>query len=247
MLAVPSALRRGVPVHRVEGVELDRLRLAVHAVLDVRAADRRRALRAQGERAAAAVLERVHLLLHDVRARPRGPLEERGVLEHGRQDRPVAVERAQALGLVDDVPPERLLGRHDVVRPARPLDPRTSLTPPAPRAARRGTGCGRARRRASSPARGRGRRPSPADSVSTSDADRREQRVPVGAGEVGSPDRAGEEHVAGEQAAVRVVGEVRGRVPGDGEHVEVDARDLERLPASSRTSGVCGRRGTRAG
>ena len=35
---------------------------------------------------------------------------------------PVAVERAEALHLVRHAPPERLLGREDVVGAARPLD-----------------------------------------------------------------------------------------------------------------------------
>ena len=51
----------------------------------------------------------------------RGAREELGVLEHRRLDRPVAVERAEPLHLADDALPERLLGREDVVRAARPL------------------------------------------------------------------------------------------------------------------------------
>src|SRR2546430_538952 len=93
-------------------------------MLEVGAGDRRRAFRAQGQRAAALVLERVHLLLDDVGARAGGALEERGVLEGGRLDRAVAIERAEALGLSDDELPERLLGRKDVVGAARRLEDR---------------------------------------------------------------------------------------------------------------------------
>src|SRR4029453_10079176 len=67
VLAVAAALRRRIAVHRRDRVELERLRLAMEAVLQVRARDGPRALRAKRERAAAAVLERVHLLLDDVR------------------------------------------------------------------------------------------------------------------------------------------------------------------------------------
>ena len=122
VLAVAPTAGGAVPVHRPDRVELLRLRLAVQAVLDVGARDRRRALRAQGQRPVGAVGERVHLLLDDVRALPGRAQEELRVLEHGRLDRPVAVERSQPLHLARDTPPERLLGREDVVSPAGPLD-----------------------------------------------------------------------------------------------------------------------------
>ena len=51
-------------------------------------------------------------------------------------------------------------------------------------------------------------------------ADRVEQRVPVAERQVGSADRAGEEHVAREEATVGVVGNVPGRVARDVPHLE---------------------------
>ena len=122
VLAVAPAAGGAVAVHRPDRVELLRLRLAVQAVLDVGPRDRRRPLRTEGERPVRAVGERVHLLLDDVRALPRRAQEELGVLEEGRLDRPVAVERGQPLHLAGDAPPQRLLGREDVVSPAGPLD-----------------------------------------------------------------------------------------------------------------------------
>ena len=62
--------------------------------------------------------------MHDVRARSRGALEEGGVLEDGRLDRPVAVERAEPVDLGGDEPPERLLGGKDVVGASRRLEVR---------------------------------------------------------------------------------------------------------------------------
>src|SRR6185503_4315876 len=94
-LAEVAPLRGRVAVHLPERVELDRLRLAVQAVLEVGACDRRGRLRAQRQGAATLVLEGVHLLVHDVRPRAGGALEERGVLEDRRLDRSVAVERAE--------------------------------------------------------------------------------------------------------------------------------------------------------
>ncbi len=67
--------------------------------------------------------------------------------------------------------------------------------------------------------------------MSTSTADRGEQGLPVCAREIGAPDRAGEEDVAGEEAAVRVVREMGRRVAGNREHLERDARHLDRLAA----------------
>ena len=124
VLAEAPALRCRVPVHGRDRVELDRLRLAVQAVLQVRAGDRRGALGPQRQGTAAAILEGVHLLVHDVRPLARGAQEDRGVLEARRLDRPVAVERAEALGLARHQPPERLLGREDVVCAARRLEGR---------------------------------------------------------------------------------------------------------------------------
>ena len=124
VLAVAAALRRRVPVHRRDRVELHGLALPVQAVLEVGARDRGGRLGPQRQRAAAAVLEGVHLLLHHIRAFAGGAGEERGVLEHRRLDRAVAVEGAQPLGLARDEPPEWLLGREEVVGAARRLEAR---------------------------------------------------------------------------------------------------------------------------
>ena len=211
-------------------------------MLDVRAADRRGRLRAQRERPIGAIGERVHLLLDDVRARAGRPLEERRVLEDRRLDRAVAVERAQALDLRRDARPERLLGRDDVVRAARSLD--SCLPAHSAGSARRSARNGF---RASSVAE---RRDRPVAGVHDrlgrqrvdEHANRREQRVPVGSRKVRAPDRPGEEHVAGEERAVRVVGDVSRRVAGDGEDVEGDACDLEQSRRRrAATSGVCAR------
>ena len=66
---------------------------------------------------------------------------------------------------------------------------------------------------------------------STSAADRLDERVPVGVRDVGPPDGAGEEHIAGEERAVREVGDVARRVPRDVERLEGDPAELERLAA----------------
>ena len=156
VLAEAAALRRRVTPHWPHRVELQGLRLAVHPVLHVRTNDRRRGLRPQRQRAAAAVLERVHLLLDDFGAGARRAGEDLGVLERGRIDPPVAVQPADVLRRSDGPPPRGLLGRNDVVGAARRLKHCC--------AAPRGTGSVRARRPASSAGRGRSRRRSRAGS-----------------------------------------------------------------------------------
>src|SRR5436190_14946393 len=124
VLAVAAALRRGVAVHRRDREELHRLTLPVQAVLEVGAGDGRRCFGTEGQRAAALVLERVHLLLDDVRAGAGRSLEERGVLEPRGLDLAVAEELAEALRLSDHEPPERLFRGEDVVSAARRLEGR---------------------------------------------------------------------------------------------------------------------------
>ena len=231
MLAVASLAGRAVPVHRRDREELRRLWLALHPVLDVGAADRRSGLGPQRERPVRAIRERVHLLLDDVGARTGGPLEERGVLEDGRRDRPVPVERTQPLDLRRDAPPQLLLRGSDVVCAARTLDLRRPAH--AVRSARSSLRNGLPRELV---AEGRDRPVARIDDrlggkrVDEA-ADRREQRLPVGAREIGAPDRAGEEDVAGEEAAVRVVRDMGRRMAGNREHLERDARDVDRLAA----------------
>ena len=111
MLAVTALLRRRVTVHRRDREQLLGLRLAMKPVLDVRADDRRSSLRAERQRPAPTVLERIHLLLDHVGARARCPREQLGVFEDRRLDAPVAVEHAETLDLARDPLPERLFGR----------------------------------------------------------------------------------------------------------------------------------------
>ena len=111
VLAVTALLRRRVAVHRRDREQLLGLRLAMKPVLDVGAHDRRGSLRAERQRPAPTVLERVHLLLDDVGAGARRAREQLGVLEDRRLDAPVAVERAETLDLACDPLPDRLFGR----------------------------------------------------------------------------------------------------------------------------------------
>ena len=99
-LAVAPGLRALVAEERAAVGELHRLRQRLHPVLDVGAADRRRALGAQGEAAPALVLEGEHLLADDVGRVADAALEQLGVLEAGRRDRLVA-------GPSEDRPPPR--------------------------------------------------------------------------------------------------------------------------------------------
>src|SRR5947208_14744413 len=149
MLAVTALLRRRVAVHRRDREQLLRLRLAVEPVLEVGADDRRGSLRPKRQRATAAVFERVHLLLDDIRARARRAREELGVLEDGRLDAAVTGERAEAL----DLAPTRCQSGCSAGRTS--CVPRgASYLGLTRRAARRGTGWRRARRRVSFPDRG---------------------------------------------------------------------------------------------
>ena len=75
MLAVAAPTRPAVAVHRSDRVGLDGLRLLSEAVLDVCAGDRSSSLGTQRDRALAAILERVHLLVHDVGRLARRALE----------------------------------------------------------------------------------------------------------------------------------------------------------------------------
>src|SRR5262249_52043641 len=69
------------------------------------------------------------LLLDDVGPAAGRPDDEVGVLEAGRDDAAVAVERAHLLHLSRHPLPERLLGREDVVRAARRLEARHARSP----------------------------------------------------------------------------------------------------------------------
>jgi hypothetical protein len=120
-LAEAARLRALVAEERPPGPELHGLRKLVHAVLDVRAADRRGGLGAQGELAPALVGEREHLLLDDVRRRPDPAREQLEVLERRGLDPrvPGAGERAGSDRV--HAGPRRRLGGQDVERAARGL------------------------------------------------------------------------------------------------------------------------------
>ena len=111
-LAVAAGLRALVAEERAEVEELHRLRLFVHAVLEVGAADRGRPLRPQGEAAPALVFEGEHLLADDVGGAADAALEEVGVLEDRRRDRLVAgAGEDLGRGALEACPGTRLRGQ----------------------------------------------------------------------------------------------------------------------------------------
>ena len=123
LVELPEAARLGALVAE-EGPdveELHRLRQFVHPVLDVGAADRRRALGSQGDAAPALVLEGEHLLLDDVGRAADAAHEEVGVLEGGRGNLRVAGQVEDRLGDVLDGRARDRLARQHVERPARCL------------------------------------------------------------------------------------------------------------------------------
>ena len=124
VLPIAAALRAVVTPHRADRVQLLRLRLAVQAVLHVRAADRRGGLRPQRQRAPPAVRERIRLLLDHVGAASGRAHDQLGVLEAGCVDAAVPVQSGDVLHLLRHPLPERLLGRKDVVGAARRLEAR---------------------------------------------------------------------------------------------------------------------------
>ena len=89
-LAEAAGLGPVVPEHRAEVIEPHGLGLVVETVLQIGAADGRRALRAERHLLAAAVLETVHLLLDDVRFLSHRACEESGALEDRSVDPGVA-------------------------------------------------------------------------------------------------------------------------------------------------------------
>ena len=148
-LAEAAGLRRLVAECRAPPPELHRLRELVHAVLDVGAADRRRRLGPQRDRAAAEVVEGEHLLADDVGRLADRALEELGVLEDRGLDAAVAgAGEDGGRGRVDPRSPHGL-GRQYVERPLRGLEAAGHRSGESSAPARRGTGWWRARRRAS--------------------------------------------------------------------------------------------------
>ena len=99
-----TALRPLRPKIRAQVIEAHRLRLQLHAGIEVGADDRRGPLRAQRQRSIAPILEREHLLAHDVGRLAHGAHKEVGGLE-GRRLNP---EIAKPLGEVFGRPRHRL-------------------------------------------------------------------------------------------------------------------------------------------
>jgi hypothetical protein len=118
-LAEAAGLRALATEERAQVPELHRLGELVHAVLEVRAADRRGALRAQRD---LLLGEGVHLLLDDVGRRADAAGEQVGLLEQRRLDPRVAggLEDLASLAL-ERRARGRVVGQH-VVRAARGLD-----------------------------------------------------------------------------------------------------------------------------
>ena len=236
-LAVAPGLGRLVAEERAPVAQLHRLGQLVHAVLHVGAARARGALRPQRQRAPALVLEREHLLLHDVRGLAHAAREHLGVLEHGRVERRVAGQAQQLVAaLAQRGAALAVLGQH-VEGPAR------GLQLPGHRgylasSARKGF----VARSAASvvwpmwPGCTRGLRGQRVHQR----ADRLQQRRPVAAGQVDAAHRALEEHVAGEHGLL--VGDrerhVAGAVTGREHHVDVEPGQLQLLAAGQGVLGL---------
>ena len=110
-LAEAALLRLGVAEHRRHHPGLDRLRLALQAVLDIGATNLGSGFGTKRERALAAIFEGVHLLGDDVGGLARAAREQLGLLEGRGDDAPVAVGVAKSLGLVQHPLPARPLAR----------------------------------------------------------------------------------------------------------------------------------------
>ncbi len=209
-LAVAAGLRALVAEEAREVPELDRLAALVHAMLDVRAADGRGALGAQRQRAPGDVLEREHLLAHDVGRLADAAREQLGRLERRRLDPLVscALEQRACAGL-ERRALLRLLAEH-VERAARRFELRRAQV----RVALASGGDGRARHALAQLAEERVRValaaerrdahvPGVDDGLGRVGAHQRDDRAlerrPVAAGQVDAADGALEEDVAGEQ------------------------------------------------
>src|SRR5690606_24947334 len=116
-LAVPALLRFLAPEHRAARPEL-LLLIVQQAVRQARADDAGRRLGPQRDAVAAAILERVHLLLDDVRELADRAAKELRALEHRDADSPVVIGLEQARGLRLETLPQRLVfGQHVVHAP----------------------------------------------------------------------------------------------------------------------------------
>ena len=232
VLAVAAALGPRVAEHRRDVPELDRLRLARLAVLEVGAHDGRRALGPQRQLAAAAIGERVHLLADDVGGVARRAREERRVLERRRDDLAEAGALEDAHGGLDDELPQRDARR-------QPVD--------------RGDGGahGLAHRRSSS-RNGLEARSSPSvvgspcpdkTGVSGGNSSSSDAMLACSVGQspptqIGAADGAAEEHVAGVERAVYREGQAARGVARDEAHVDRIGAQLQPLAAVQEHVGL---------
>ncbi len=233
VLAVAAALRRRVPVHRRERVQLHRLRLLLHAVLDVRAADRRGSLGTQ-RRASGRCGPRTCTSPSGRCRSPRRRCARTAPCPRRRASGCGGSRRARRGAPSPPSPSARAAGRTEGRRAFRA----------APRCSSRARSSARKGLRASSSpsvvARAVARVDEGLGRIAVGErAHGVEQRVPVGAGQVGASDGAGEEEVAAEQTSVRIEGDVRRRVAGDGDALERDAGDLDRLAAGRAGGRAC--------
>ena len=126
-LPVAAGLRALVPKHRAHRVEPDRLGLHLESVLDIGAQHARRGLGTKRERIPAPVLERVHLLLDDIRLVADSPRKQLGALEQRHADLSIAVCLEDPACRRLDALPARGLRRQDVTDATDGLDHRRRL------------------------------------------------------------------------------------------------------------------------
>jgi hypothetical protein len=119
VLPFPTCLRSFIPEHRSNVIQFLKRLFHVHFVLDVRANNRRRALRSQGETSPFPIRERVHLFLHDLATLARASLEQRCLFKNRHSDFSVTKPLKQVSGeRLRPSPARDLLGQY-VVRSSR--------------------------------------------------------------------------------------------------------------------------------
>ena len=114
-----AGLRTVIAEHRADIEQLDERAVAIELVLEVRAHGRCRVFGAERDAAAAAVFERVHLLVDNVGAFADAAVEELRMLEHRRADLLISIAAAKITNLALDVVPLPDLVGQDVIRAAR--------------------------------------------------------------------------------------------------------------------------------
>jgi hypothetical protein len=114
MLSVPPLLRPLVPEYGGKVIKPHRLGQVMHAMLNICTTNRGCALRTQGHRVAAAILEGIGLLLHNVGGRADGANKKAGILENRGVNTPIAIKLAQRRCLLLNVSPIALLLRQNV-------------------------------------------------------------------------------------------------------------------------------------